>query len=224
MTARKEKIRDGLEIDFDLLDSDLLRCYIRSWLHWSDGPVPRLLWVDHIDRDDWVEGQELEPRVMMRTLDDATELAQGRRFLRLQRYSSYACLAELAQRPLEEGDFVVRKPPDTQGPTYLIEIDEEKIPQGLGDPDLPEAQQAELPIYISGNLDEALRLTHAQAIRLTIRVMLALGYDVPGDNGDYWEPVRFDIAQELHKRAVRRPRPIADIAAVDDQLEREPQE
>jgi hypothetical protein len=32
MSQRKEKIRDGLEIDFDLLDSDLLRCYVQNWL------------------------------------------------------------------------------------------------------------------------------------------------------------------------------------------------
>jgi hypothetical protein len=117
MSLRREKIREGLEIDFDLLDSDLLRCYLRSWVQWRDGPVPRLAWAEHIDLDGWTPGKPSETRVMTRTLDDEIELAQGRRFVRLQRYTSYGCLEELARRPPEPGLFVIRKPPDTSGPT-----------------------------------------------------------------------------------------------------------
>jgi hypothetical protein len=42
MSPRKEKIRKGLQIDFDLLDSDMLRWHIPMGVQRSDGPRPRL--------------------------------------------------------------------------------------------------------------------------------------------------------------------------------------
>src|SRR5438128_533625 len=79
MSRRKEKVRDGLEIDFDLLDSDMLRWHIQTAVAWTDGPRPQLVWMDYVDKDDWAEGRPPEPRIMTRTLDDEREMAEGRR-------------------------------------------------------------------------------------------------------------------------------------------------
>jgi hypothetical protein len=220
--SRKETIRPGLEIDFDLLDSDMLRWYMRTGVQWVDGPNPRLAWMDFIDRPGWTEGKNTEPRVMTRTLDDDRELAEGRRMLRLQNYRSYACLAELRRRPPEPGQFVIRKPPVLGYPTYVNSLDEAALPPGFGDPDLPDAEQPELPVYLDPDIGKALRFPHADAIRLTIRIMELLGYDIPADHGDYFEPVRLDIAEELHARAVRRPRPPEPFYAMLRDLNREP--
>lgn len=222
--ARKEKVREGLEIDYDLLDSDLLRCYVRAWMAWRDGPVPHIVWVDHIDRDGWVPGKELEARVMSRTLDDENEIREGLRFLRLQRWTSYACLQGLARRPPEPGVFVIRKPPNTFSPVYVCKLDETTFPEGLGDPELPDGEKPDLELWTGDDITQAMHFSHAEAIRLTIRIMQALGRDLPGEHGDYYEPVRLDIAEELHARAVRRPRPPAALRAVLWDLSREPQE
>src|SRR5262249_46526457 len=119
MSRRKETIRPGLEIDFDLLDSDMLRCYIQTGVGWNDAPGPRLVWMEHVDRDGWTEGMNPEAVVMTRTLDDERERAEGRRMLRLMRYKSYACLADLAARPTEPGDIVIRTPPALGNPRYV---------------------------------------------------------------------------------------------------------
>jgi hypothetical protein len=111
MSRRKEKIRQGLEIDFDLLDSDMMRCYLQTKVIWTDGPRPLLVWLEYADKQDWTEGKNVEPVVMTRTLDNDRELAEGRRMIRLLRYKSYACLADLATRPREKGEFVIRMPP-----------------------------------------------------------------------------------------------------------------
>ena len=60
MSQRKEKIRDGLEIDFDLLDSDLLHCYVQNWMQWYDSTPPRIAWLDFVDRGPWTEGKPLK--------------------------------------------------------------------------------------------------------------------------------------------------------------------
>jgi hypothetical protein len=220
--SRKETIRPGLEIDYDLLDSDMLRWYMRTAVQWVDGPNPRLAWLEFIDRPGWVEGKETETRVMTCTLDDERELAEGRRMIRLQNYKSYACLADLARRPPEAGEFVIRKPPTLGYTCYVSQLDEAALPPGFGDPDLPEAEQPLFPVYLDPDIGKALRFSHADAIRLTIRIMEMLGYDIPGDHGDYYEPVRLGIAEELHARAIRRPRPPEQFSAMCRDISREP--
>ena len=224
MSQRKEKVRDGLEIDFDLLDSDLLRCYVQNWLQWHDGPQPRIAWLDFVDRGAWTEGKPLERRVMWRTLDNEAELREGLRFLRLQRYASYLDLDDLAGRQPEPGEFVIRKPPNLHGPKYLMQVEEDTLTDDLCDADLPEAEAPSPGVYWTVHLAEALRFTHAEAIRLTVRIMRSLGYDLPGEHGDYWEPVRLDVAEELHRRAKVRPRLPAAFSAMVWNLDREPQE
>jgi hypothetical protein len=54
--------------------------------------------------------------------------------------------------------------------------------------------------------------------------MRSLGYDLPGEHGDYWEPVRLDVAEELHRRAKVRPRLPAAFSDMVRDLDREPQE
>lgn len=222
MSRRKEKIREGLEIDYDLIDSDMMRWHIILDINWTDGPRPQLLWMEYGDEEDWTEDDDTDAKVMIRTLDNPVELAEGRRMLRLMRYKSYACLAELADRKPEKGEFVIRKPPRLGDPEYVTEIDEAIMPAGLGDPDRPEFADEDGGFWISDEIDDAQRFTHAEAIRLTIRIMEVLGYDIPGDHGDYWEPIRADIAEELHARAIQRPRLRDAFEAMKNDLSREP--
>lgn len=51
MSERQETIRDGLQIDFDLLDSDWLRCCIITDIAWNDSARPTLVWMEYTDRD-----------------------------------------------------------------------------------------------------------------------------------------------------------------------------
>jgi hypothetical protein len=223
MSRRKEMIRQGLEIDFDLLDSDMLRCYAPRWMTWVDGTAPMLLWLDFVDEDDWSEEQGPTPRVMRRTLDDDREMAEGRRHLRLTRYKSYACLAELAERGREEGEFVIRTPPVLGNSKYVSSLDEARVPAGFGDPDDPTFDRVDAGFLVTRDIAEAQRFTHDDAIRLTVRIMEVLGHDLPGDNGGYWEPVRADVAEELHARARRRPRRPEPFYAMLHDLSREPE-
>jgi hypothetical protein len=220
--SRKETIRPGLEIDFDLLDSDLLRCYMRVGIHWADIPNPRLVWMEFIDKEDWTEDKPVEPRVMTRTLDNEHELAEGRRMIRLQNYKSYACLAELAKRLPEPGEFVIRRPPSLGYLSYVRSVNDAALPPGLGDPDLADIELPDSALAVTLDIAEARRFSHADAVRLTIRIMEAQGYDVPDDHGEYWEPVRADVAEELHARAIRRPRFSQALHAVVDDISREP--
>jgi hypothetical protein len=222
MSRRKEKIRKGLEIDLDLLDSDLVRCYLPLGVTWGDGPRPLLVWMEYADREDWTEGTDLDNELMMRTLDDERELAEGRRLLRLLRYKSYTCLAELARRKPEKGEFIIRKPPAFGNTWYVCELDEAEMPAGFGDPDSADFEEEDPGFTIIEDVAEAKRFTHADAIRLTVRIMQVMGYDVPGDNGDYYEPVRLDVAEELHRRAERRPRRSDEFHAMLHDLSREP--
>jgi hypothetical protein len=161
---------------------------------------------------------------MTRTLDDETELREGLRFLRLQRYTSYRDLDDLAGRQPEPGKFVIRKPPTMHGPVYLLRVEEDTLTDALGDADLPEEEAPSPGVYYTVHLAEALRFTHAEAIRMTVRIMRSLGYDLPGEHGDYWEPVRLDVAEVLHARAAVRPRTPAAFSAVVWNLAREPEE
>jgi hypothetical protein len=222
MSRRKEKVREGLEIDFDLLDSDLLRCYMTTWFAWRDGPTPVLVWLEFVDSQDWAEGMSAEPKVMMRTLDNEQELAEGRRFLRLLRYKSYPCLADLAKRRKEKGEFVIRRPPGLGYPQYVSNIDAAIMPPGLSDPDSPEWEKEPTGFWTSPNFADAMRFTHAEAIRLTICFMEVLGRDLPSEHGDYWEPLRADVAEELHVRATRRPRRCEPLDMMLHDLTREP--
>jgi hypothetical protein len=222
MRRRKDKIGPGLEIDFDLLDSDTLRCYIVTGLAWSDGPHPRLVWMEYTDQEHWTAEESPKPRVMTRTLDNEQEWAEGRRFLRLLRYHSYACLADLATRRKEKGEFVIRFPPRFGNPGYVCDLDGATMTPGLGDPDSTTFADEDAGFMTTYDIAEAQRFTHADANRLTIRVMEVMGYDLPGDNGNYYEPVRVDIAEELHARAKRRPRTSNDLHAMLNDISREP--
>jgi hypothetical protein len=222
MTRRREKVREGLEIEFDLLDSDLLRCYMRTGIAWNDGPTPVLVWMEFVDKDGWSEDKEPEPVVMHRTLDDERELAEGRRLIRLLRYKSYPCLADLARCRRQKGTFVIRRPPVLGHPRYVCGLDEKRMPPGLRDPDAVDHAAEDPGFLVTPDVAQAQRFPHADAVRLTVRVMEALGYDIPGDHGDYYEPVRLDVAEELHARAVRRPRRREALRAVLYDLTREP--
>jgi hypothetical protein len=220
---RKEKIREGLEIDLDLLDSDLLRWYVLPLgVAWNDGPRPLLGWMEYADREGWAEGTDPVPQVMTRTLDNEDELAEGYRMLRLMRYKSYACLADLARRQEEAGEFVIRRPPVLGNPVYVCDLDEARMPAGFGDPDAEGFAEEDPGFLVTGDFAAAQRFTHAEAVRLTIRIMEIMGCDVPDDDGDYYEPLRADVAEELHARAGRRPRLSAALHAMLGDLDREP--
>jgi hypothetical protein len=222
MSRRKERVREGLEIGFDLLDSDLLRCYVQTAVAWNDLTQPILVWMEYTDREGGNEEEGPHLTVMMRTLDNDRELAEARRMLRLLRYKSYACVADLADRKPEEGEFVIRTPPRLGNPRYVSEIEEARMPAGLGDPDAIDFLDEDPGVTLTGDVAEAVRLPHAEAIRLAVRIMEVLGYDIPGEHGDYYEPVRADVAEELHARATRRPRTSAALHAIINDLSREP--
>ena len=222
MSERKEYIREGLEIDFDLLDSDLQRCYLIMDISWWEIPEPHMMWLEYYDEEGWTEGMDRNGKMMTRTLDNERELAEGRRMLRLMRYKSYACLADLAGREREEGEFVIRKPPRLGNPSYVCDIDETLMVVRSDDPDSEAFSDEETGFSESSDFEDAQRFTHAEAIRLTIRLMEVLAYDIPDDHGDYYEPMRADIAEELHARAIRRPQTRAILDAMVQDIDREP--
>jgi len=223
MSRRKERIRKGLEIDFDLLDSDMVRCHLISEIDWKDGPRPFLLWLDSADEEDWSEGQLPKAHLVKHDMHGERELAEGLRILRLMHYKSYACLAELATRRTEKGEFVIRRPPDGGYPRYVFDLDEACLPAaGRSDPDELSKYGCFGGFRETPELAQAQRFSHAEAVRLTIRIMEVLGYDIPGDRGDYYEPMRADVAEELHMRALRRPRRLDPFFAMLVNLEREP--
>jgi hypothetical protein len=222
MSPRKEKIREGLEIDFDLLDSDMVRWYMQQGIGWSHVSPPLLAWMHYVDNDNWTEGMELECAVWTRTLDDDREMAEGRRMLRLVRYKSYGCLAELAARPPEPGEFVIRMPPNLGYPKYVCKVEEARMAPGLGDPDSVGFAQVDTGFWVTWDFAEAQRFSHAEAIRLTIRIMEVQGCDIPCPDGQYYEPIRADIAEVLHFRAKNRPRLPRPFYAMLNDLAREP--
>lgn len=223
MHDRKEKIREGLEIDYDLIDSDLLRCYIPLVIAWNDQPRPVLAWLEYKDDEGWTEGMDVQVHMMRRTLDDDRELAEGRRMIRLSRYRSYACLAELASRKVEPGEFIIRNPPCFGHTKYVYNLDESQMRNGFADPDSAEHEREDNSFQITNDLSEAQRFTHSEAIRFTIRIMESWGTDIAGDNSwDFYEPLRLDIAEELHARIVRRPRRSETLYAMIRDLDREP--
>jgi hypothetical protein len=221
MRRRKEKIRQGLAIDFDLLDSDMLRWYVPMPIAWMDGFPPRLFWTEFADDESWTPGKDPECRVTTRTLDDERELAEGRRLIRLKRYKSYACLADLAGRKKEKGEFIIRMPPNFGLAKYVADVDEARLPPGFGDADTVGLEPEAVGVQWASDCSTARRFTHAEAIRLTTRVMEALGCDIPHDMF-YFEPLRADVAEELHIRALRRPRRSEALYAMLNDLSREP--
>jgi hypothetical protein len=222
MHRRKERIRKGLEIDFDLIDSDVVRWHLSEHVGWIDVPQPIMVWVEHVDAEDWVEGDEPQESTLTRVLRDATEIARGRRLVRLIRYKSYADLDDLASRPPEKGEFVIRKPPLLGCPAYVGDYDEDFMPDGLADCDRKGFFDADCSFFETADFDEVLCFSHAEAVRLTIRIMLAEGMELPGDHGRYWEPVRYEVAEELHRRALDRPHLSARLHEVINDLSREP--
>jgi hypothetical protein len=221
MRRRKQKIRQGLAIDFDLLDADMLRCYIPLTISWMDGPRPRLVWTEFADDDGWTPGKDPVCQLMMRTLDDERELAEGRRLIRLKRYKSFSCLADLAARKKEKGEFIIRMPPNFGRPNYVADLDEARLPPGFGDADTVGLEPEAVGVQWASDFSDARRFTHAEAIRLTVRIMEALGCDIPHDMF-YFEPLRADVAEELHLRAMRRPRRSEALYAMLNDLSREP--
>jgi hypothetical protein len=148
-------------------------------------------------------------------------MAESLRFLRLLRYRPYRCLAELARWKADDpGEFVIRRPAQLGVPSYVCDLEEDRMPPGLADPDSPEDVDA--GFLVSPSLDDAQRFSHADAIRLTIRVMQVLGHEIAPDHGEYYEPVRVDVAAELDRRAAIRPRLAAALHAVKNDISREP--
>jgi hypothetical protein len=221
--SRKETIRPGLEIDYDLLDADLIRAYVQGSYQWVDGPVPYAWYLDYVDKEGWDGEKDPEMRMMLRTLDNEQELAEGRRFLRLVRYKSYSDLDDLARRPATDpGEFVIRKHSSLARIRYVCDLVEADMPPGLRDPDSLEFADEYPGFKVCWAVEDAQKFTHADAIRLCVRVMETLGYDIPGDNGDYFEPIRADVAAELDARANRRPRSPEYLDAFAQDLNREP--
>jgi hypothetical protein len=222
--ARKEKIRPGLEIDFDLLDSDLVRCYVDGWLNWSETPRPHIWYIDYVDKEGWDGVKDPERRVMVLPLNNDQDLLEGRRLLRLLRYKSYPDFDTLARLPAAgPGDFLIRKPPSLFGQImYVRSLVEADMPPGLRDPDSPAFNEEAIGFAVTREIAEAQRFSHADAIRLCVRVMEVLGYQIPGDLGDYFEPIRVEIAAELDTRARRRPASPEILNAVTEDLSREP--
>jgi hypothetical protein len=222
MKQRKEKIRDGLEIDYDLLDSDLVRFYTDTGVAWADAVQPVLAWVEAADQPGWKDGDGSRAQVMTRTLDNERELAEGRRFLRLLCYRPYGCLAELLRRPAEEGELVIRRPGVFGYFQYVCDVNEAEMPPGFGDPDSFGEDDTYPGFLITYDLAEAQRFAHADAVRVCVRIMEMLGQDIPDEGGEYYEPLRIDIAEELHARAARRPRLSVGLHSVLNDLSREP--
>jgi hypothetical protein len=222
MRRRKERICQGLEVDFDLLDSDMLRCYMGLAPRWQEVPGAVLTWQEYSDQPDWSHETRPEPRYRGRPMYSEDDWAVARRMVRLWRYKSYACLADLAKRPREPGEFVIRRPPELGEITFVCEVSSSRLPAHFGDPDLPSYAEQDFGFLVTDNLAEAQRFTHDQAIRLTIRIMQVTGFDVAGDNGNYYEPMRANIAAALAERAARRPRPSEDFQAMIEDLSREP--
>ncbi len=207
MRRRKERIRKGLEIDFDLIDSDMVRWHLLSDIVWGEGPRPFLMWLDGADEENWSEGKLPRSRLIRHDMGGEREWAEGLRILRLLHYKSYADLTELAALKRQKGEFVIRIPPRGGYPHYVYQVDEACWPAGRGDPDNLDLCQLVFDGFLMTlDITQALRFSHDEAIRLTIRLMEALGYDIPGEGRDYYEPVRLDVAEELHARANHRPR------------------
>jgi hypothetical protein len=227
--ARKEKIRDGLEIDYDLLDSDRIRMCV-YYVAWGDGPSPHFHWADFMDKEGWVEGDEGDLRLMVDTPETERQWAEYHRFLRLLHYKSYADLAELASWPADDpGEFVIRRP--ARPISYVCGLVESKMPPGFADPDQRTVEELDEPTEYCFQhagfstdlcIHYAQRFTHAEAIRLCVRVMECMGMDIPGDFGDYFEPVRADIAEVLEERANRKPRLPVEIYGMVNDISREP--
>jgi hypothetical protein len=224
MSGRKETIRPGLEIDFDLLDSDRIRSCMIGGLHWSDGPPHRFWWTHYMDEPDWVEGDASRLGVMAESPQTERQWGEYRRFLRLLHYKSYPDIATLATRPADDpGEFVIRKPAARFGAIqYVYNLEEDRMPPGFADPDSPEDARLEGGFMLVQNVDYAQRFSHADAIRLCVRIMEVLGQDIAGDYGDYFEPIHFDVAKELHDRARRRPRDHREIYRMVNDVSREP--
>jgi hypothetical protein len=220
--ARIETIRPGVEIPFDLLDSDMLRCYVLYSLAWVDAAQPVLAWLEVADQPGWKDGDDAKAETMAWTLDDETERAQGRRFLRLMRYRPYGCLAELRRKPPEEGEFVIREPGMLGNFQYVCDVNEAEMTPGFGDPDSFGEEETYPGFLLTAEIAEAQRFNHGEAIRVCVRLMEMLGMDIPDEEGEYFEPLRVDIAEELQARADRRPRRSEDLHAMLDDLSREP--
>lgn len=223
MRRRKQRIRKGLEIDFDLIDSDMVRWHVISDIVWHEGPRPFLLWMDGADEEDWTEEKQPRAHLINHVMDTERERAEGLRIMCLHHYKSYADLAELAARKREKGAFVIRRPPDGGYPYYVCEVEESLWPTGPADPDSVEVCWAVFDGFrMTPTFEDALRFSHDEAIRLTVRLMELLGYDIPPNGGQYFEPVRLDVAEELHARTYRRPRLLQPFFDVLVNLEREP--